>query len=205
MKISKAEAKYSGQIILIWTFINLIFNAFGLLITKLLDKAGYSPMESIINEFIKPLSIQTLLFGLCLTLGFIFLKNKKIAFYTFAIFQVVVFHLIFFLNLKIHPAIHFESTFSNVGMVYLSYSGQYLIDILYLYFPINGNFENGAFMPGNIGTFYLHWILLNLVYYFVITWISIKIVNLIIQHKAALKLSRKLRIRTRQNSDTETL
>lgn len=186
MKISKSETTYIAQIIFIWTFLNLAFNTFGLFFTKLLDKAGYSPMESVLNEFIKPLFIQTLLFGLCLGTGFLLLKNKKLAAYSFILFQFLVFHLIFFLNLKIHPVIHFQSTFSNVGMVYLSYSGQYLVDILYLYFPINGNFEHGAFMPANTGTFYIHWILLNIVYYFAITWISIIILNFKLKYKPSI-------------------
>jgi hypothetical protein len=72
-------------------------------------------------------------------------------------------------------------------MVYLSYSGQYLIDILYLYFPVNGNFDNGVFMPSNIGTFYIHWILLNILYYFAITWISIKVAKFFFENKINMK------------------
>ena len=70
---------------------------------------------------------------------------------------------------------HFESTFNNIGMMYLSNSGQYLVDILYLYFPINGVFENGLFRPDNLGTFYIHWILLNIVYYIALTWMSLRV------------------------------
>lgn len=175
MKISKQETKYLGQIILTWTFINLAFNIFGLFITKLLNEIEFAHIENIANEFIKPLAIQSFLFIVYLSVAYLVLKKKKIALYAFGVFQFLIFHIIFVLNLKIHHGIHFESTFNNVGLVYLSYCGQYLVDILYIYFPVNGNFENGAFMPSNVGTFYIHWILLNVVYYFVITWISIHV------------------------------
>ena len=78
---------------------------------------------------------------------------------------------------------HFETTFNNIGLKYLSNTGQYLIDILYLYFPINGNFENGLFQPDNLGTFYIHWILLNIVYYLGLTWISIQVARFFFENK----------------------
>ena len=186
MKISKSEIKYISQIILSWTFINLSFNLIGLWISKLLNEADYTYIESIGNEFVKPLVIQSVLFGICLSVAVIYLKNKKLYNYFYVFVQFVIFHSIFFLNLKIHHGIHFETTFNNLGLRYLSYSGQYLIDVLYLYFPINGNFDNGAFMPGNIGTFYLHWILLNLVYYFVITWISIQVAKFFFENNTEI-------------------
>lgn len=175
MKISTLEIKSSVQTILSWTFLNLSFNMIGLFITKLLNESEFTYFESITNEFVKPLIIQSLLFGICLTVAIAFLKNKKYVPYIFVAFQFIIFHIIFFLNLKIHHGLHFESTFSNIGLSYLSYSGQYLIDILYLYFPINGNFDNGLFQPENLGTFYIHWILLNIVYYFALTWMSLKV------------------------------
>lgn len=186
MKISKSKIKHISQIILSWTFINLAFNLIGLWISKLLNEADYTYIESIGNEFVKPLVIQSVLFGICLSIAVIYLKNKKLYNYFYVFVQFVIFHGIFFLNLKIHHGIHFETTFNNLGLRYLSYSGQYLIDVLYLYFPINGNFDNGAFMPGNIGTFYLHWILLNLVYYVVITWISIQVAKFFFENNTEI-------------------
>lgn len=174
MKIQKFEIKYLSQLIITWTFINLSLNMLGLLITKLLNEAEYTYIDNITNEFIKPLAIQSLAFGVCVSIAFLVLKNKKIAQFAFILVQFVVFHIIFILNLKIHHGLHFQSTFNNNGLLYLSYCGQYLIDVLYLYFPINGNFDNGLFLPSNIGTFYLHWIFLNLAYYAGLTWISIK-------------------------------
>lgn len=174
-KISTSEIKSLVRTIASWTFLNLAFNMIGLFITKLLSDAEFTYFESITNEFVKPLIIQSVLFSICLSVAFVFLKNKKYIPYIFVAFQFVVFHVIFFLNLKINHGLHFESTFSNPGLSYLSYSGQYLIDILYLYFPIGGIFENGLFKPDNLGTFYIHWIFMNIVYYFGLTWISLKV------------------------------
>ena len=200
MKISKPEINYLAQTILTWTLINIALNLIGLSITKLLEKGEFTFMENIGNEFVKPLAIQTFLFSLCLVPAFIFLKNKKWSFYAFAFFQVLIFHLIFVLNLKIHPGIHFASTFHNPGIVYLSYCGQYLIDVLYQYFPINGNFENGAFTPASLGTFYIHWILLNIVYYFAITWISIRVANFFFENKIGKQLKVKPKKQTKAES-----
>jgi len=191
MKILRSEIKYLARLILTWTFLNLSLNMIGLLITKMLNEAEFSYINSISNEFVKPLIIQSLLFSICMSVAFAFMKNKKYVPYIFVVFQFVVFHIIFLLNLKIHHGLHFESTFSNLGLNYLSYSGQYLIDILYLYFPINGNFDNGLFRPDNLGTFYIHWILLNLVYYIALTWISIKVEKYIFETKPEIQLKPK--------------
>jgi len=187
MKVSKPEIKYLSQTILTWTFINLLLNMIGLFITKQLNEADFSKIDSIKNEFVIPLVIQSLIFGICLTAACMLLANKRFKEYLFVAFQFVVFHFIFFLNLKIHNGVHFESTFHNIGMRYLSNCGQYLVDILYLYFPINGVFENGLFRPDNLGTFYIHWILLNIVYYIALTWISLQIVKLF------LKITKKVK------------
>lgn len=186
MKISKSELSYLGQVILTWTFINITFNMFGLLITKLLNEAEYTYLDSITNQFVKPMAIQSFVFGICLTLAYLFLKNKKTAHYVFVFVQIIVFHLILVLNLKIHHGLHFETTFSNIGLQYLSNSGQYLVDVLYLYFPIDGNFENGAFKPTQLGNFYLHWILLNILYYLALTWVAIKSVKLLFENKPTI-------------------
>lgn len=177
MKISKLDIKYLVQMIFTWTFLNLALNMIGLFITKLLNRSEYSYMNSIKNEFVIPLVFQTVLFTICFAVAVLWIRNKKFVPYIFVAFQLVVFHIIFFLNMKINPVIHFETTYSNLGLRYLSNSGQYLIDILYLYFPIDGYFENGLFVPQNIGKFYVHWILLTLVYYFALTWISVKVSN----------------------------
>jgi hypothetical protein len=157
---------------------------FGLWFTKLLNPAEFTYMDSIWKEFSRPLVIQSVFFGVCSAIAYLLMKNKKMALYSFVALQFIVFHVIFFLNIKIHHGMHFVSTFNNPGVVYLGYFGQYLVDILYLYFPVNGNFDNGQFVPVNIGTFYLHWILLNIVYYAGLTWIVLKSVKYFFQHSA---------------------
>jgi len=195
MKIYKLEIKYLVRIFIIWTLLNLALNTFGLFLTKLLNQAEYTHFASVANEFVIPLIIQSVLFAICLTVASAFMKSKKFVPYIFVAFQFILFHIIFFINLKIHHGLHFESTFSNYGLRYLSYSGQYLIDILYLYFPINGNFDNGIFQPDNLGTFYIHWILLNIVYYFGLTWITLKAAKLNFKKK-----SKKLPVTTEANT-----
>ena len=177
MKISKSEIKHLIQIILIWIYINFAANLFGLWLTKLLNVADYVYPENILNEFVAPILFQSILFGICITIAFMLMKKKGLAYYVFVAFQFLIFHIILILNLAIHNGLHFISSFDDIGLKYLSYCGQYLIDILYLYFPIGGNFENGKFLTDDVGNFYLHWILLVLVYYFVITWLSVKTVK----------------------------
>lgn len=187
MEVSKPEVKYLSQTILTWTFINVSLNMIGLFITKMLNEAAFSYIESIKNEFVMPLVIQTLIFGICLTAANMYLKNKRFNEYGIVAFQFIVFHIIFFLNIRIHHGMHFESTFNNIGMRYLSFSGQYLIDILYLYFPINGIFENGLFRPDNLATFYIHWIMLNILYYIGLTWISLKVAKFFFEKTPEVK------------------
>ena len=182
-KLTKSDGISLIQFILSWTFINLFFNMVGLWISKQLDEEEYSYFKSISNEFVKPIFLQSILFGIFLVAGYLFLKHKKYSIYIYALFQFLVVHIIFLLNLKIHHGLHFVSTFKDAGLLYLTYSGQYLIDILYLYFPINGNFDKGMFMPDNLGTFYLHWIILNILYYFAISWLTVKFVKVFINNK----------------------
>lgn len=177
MKLSKSDTLYLIRLLLVWTFINLTLNMFGLWFTKLLKPEEFVYLDNIMYEFVKPLAIQSLIFGLITALAYLFMKNKKIALYSFVALQFLAFHVIFFMNIKFNHGLHFVSTFKNPGVQYLSYCGQYMVDILYLYFPVNGNFENGLFIPENTGTFYLHWILLNIVYYFGLMWLAIQAVK----------------------------
>jgi len=186
-KVSKSDMLKIVQIVCTWIIIDVAANLIGLWITKHLNEAEYTYPENILNEFVMPILIQTILFAVCLSLGFVFFKKKKFVPYIFTAFQVLVFHSIFIANTAIHQGIHFISNFDDIGIRYLSYSGQYLVDVLYIYFPINGNFENNMFLPINVGTFYIHWILLNLVYYFAITWLSVKSAKFLFDTKQEIK------------------
>ena len=173
LNITKTEISYLVKTILTFTFINYAANLFGLWITKALNEAVYEFPENILNEFALPILIQSLMFGICFGVTYYFLKKKSLAQFAFAAFQFVVFHIIFFLNLKINHGLHFVSSFGNIGLKYLTYCGQYLVDVLYLYFPVNGNFLGGVFAPDKLGTFYIHWILLNILYYAAIGWLAV--------------------------------
>ena len=173
LTISKAEIRFLIKTTLTFTFINYAANLIGLWITKMLNEAVYEYPESVLNEFALPILVQSFLFGICFAVAFYFLKKKNLAQFAFAAFQFVIFHFIFFLNLKISHGLHFVSSFGNFGLKYLTYCGQYLTDILYLYFPVTGNYENGVFAPDKIGTFYIHWILLNILYYAAIGWLAV--------------------------------
>lgn len=198
MKLSKTEAKKLVEIILIWIFLNITFNMFGLWFSKLLKATEFTYLENIVSEFVKPIFIQSLIFGVCLSIAFRFLKNKKFSFYLFAIVQFVIFHIIFFLNLKIHHGLHFVSTFDNLGLQYLGLNGQYLVDVLYLYFPINGFFENNMFKPDNLLQFYSYWVLFILVYYIALTWISIKTGNYFFKSKTEIQSKDKTELSEKQ-------
>jgi len=200
-KVSKSEILKMVQLVVTWIIIDIAANLIGLWITKLLNETEYSYPENIFNEFAKPILIQSLLFSICFSIGFVFFKKKKFVPYIFTAFQFLVFHIIFIANTAIHQGIHFISNFDDIGILYLSYSGQYLIDILYLYFPINGNFENNMFLPSNVGTFYMHWFLLNLVYYFVITWLSVKSVKFLFNSKQEIKS----KVKPSESQETETI
>jgi len=173
LNITKTEIRYLIKTILTFTFINYAANLFGLWISKALNESIYEYPENILNEFALPILVQSLMFGICFAVAYYFLKKKNLAQYTFAAFQFIVFHFIFLLNLKISHGLHFVSSFSNIGLKYLTYCGQYLVDVLYIYFPINGNFQEGMFAPDKIGTFYIHWILLNILYYAAIGWLAV--------------------------------
>jgi len=177
MKITKSEIKYPGLLILVFSILNILTNFLGLWIAKLLKANDLAHLDSFFKEFVRPIGIQMLLFALVTSAVFLFFRRRKFVFYAFAVIQTVVFHIIFFLNVSTAHSIHFITSINGVGIKYLSFFGQYLIDLLYLRFPLKGTFDETVFLPFNIGTFYIHWILLNLIYYFVITWLAIILTN----------------------------
>lgn len=177
MNITKNDINYLGKNVITWTFLNFTFNLIGLWITKLVDKEGFNYLANISNEFVEPLLVQTLVFTIVTTIAYVFLNNRKITLYIFTFFQVLVFHFIFFVNLKSTHMIHFETTLDDSGLKYLSNMGQYLVDILYVYVPLEGLFNNNVFIPKNTGLFYLQWIFLVLFYFAFISYLTPKVLN----------------------------
>ncbi len=168
-KISKQDVIYVVIVTLTWMFINFAGNLIGLWITKMINEAEYQYPDSIWFEFVKPGLVQTVVFGILFAVAFYFLKKKRLAPFAFTAFQVVAFNIFFIINLKFNHGLHFVSTFKNIGVRYMGYFGQSMVDIL----PITGTFNQSVFAPDNTAVFYLYWVLLNMIYYFAITWLSI--------------------------------
>ncbi len=177
MKITKIDINYLIKNIITWTFLNFTLNLIGLWLSKLIDKEGFNYIANIAYEFVEPLLIQSLVFAIITTIAYVFLKEKRITIFVFTLFQVLVFHLIFFINLKSTKMIHFETLLNDPGLKYLSNMGQYLVDILYIYVPLEGIFNNNVFIPKNTGLFYFQWIFLVLLYFALISYLTPKVIN----------------------------
>ena len=149
MKIEKTDINYLVKNIFTWTFLNFSLNLLGLWMSKLLDKAGFNYLESISNEFVKPILIQSAIFAVVTLVAYIFLRNKKLTLYIFTLVQLLAFHTIFFLNLSSEHMLHFETRIDDNGLKYLSNMGQYFIDVLYLYVPMEGIFKGRAHRVGD--------------------------------------------------------
>ena len=176
IRIQKPDWKFVLQAIICFVFLNVTINMIGLWITKLLKPEEFSYLDSIFFDFVKPLLVQTGTFAVLLTVGLVFFRKRTWAEYLFAIFQFVNMHIVFFLHLHNKNGLKFYTSIKNPGLIYLGNCGNYLVDILYLYFPINGVYDNGVFMPNNWEAFYIHWILLAALYFAALTWLTFKAV-----------------------------
>lgn len=170
--LEKNDISFLLSSTIIFTILNTLINGIGLWINKILSKGQYDYLSSLFIEFVKPLLVQSIVFAVCITLFYAFVKNKKLAAFAFTFAQVVIFHVIFFANLKIHHGVHFISSFQNPGLQYLSLNGQYPIDIVNLYMPLAGIFDDNVFHPVKTHYFYFQWIFLVLVYFAVISWLT---------------------------------
>lgn len=177
MEITKKDTFSILKIIISWTFLNFSLNLTGLWISKLLSKEEFIYLDSVFNEFSKPIIIQSVIFGVVFCLAYIFIKKKRLSYYVFTFLQAIVFHVILFLNLKFKHGFYFKTTMDNWGLQYLSYNWQYMTDIVNIYLPVNGKFDSEIFMPANPFIFYLQWIFLTLAYFGGLTWLSIKFAN----------------------------
>jgi hypothetical protein len=176
MQINKSTIYHIGNRLFFWTLINFSFNLFGLWFSKIILKENFIFPESIQNEFIIPILIQSLLFGVCFGTAFIFLKNKKFSWLAFGVVQFFALHIAFFSGIKFVGGLHFETSIAHVGLRYLSYQGQYLIDFIFTNKPLSGNFDNGLFKPDSTSLFYLIWVFSISAYYLVISWFNEQLV-----------------------------
>ncbi len=175
MQLNKSIIYHIGNRLFFWTMLNFSLNLFGLWFSKILLKENFIFLESVRNEFIIPLVIQSVLFGICFGIAYFILKNKKISWLAFGAFQFLALHIAFLSGLKFVGGIHFETTISHLGLRYLGYQGQYLIDFLFISKPLDGNFENGIFKPENSFLFYTIWVFSISLYFVGISWVSEKI------------------------------
>jgi hypothetical protein len=182
MKITKKEIFYLLVIVLAWMALNVGLNLLGLRITRVLKPLEWVFFTSPQKEFFVPLIVQSICFVLFTVPGYLFIRNKKIAVYTYAAFQLMILNLLFLVNLKFHGGIHFIASFHNPGLKYMALSGQYLVDILYLFKPINGNYSE-LFAPDKAGSFYFHWVFLVSLYYAVTNWLVVTLTDLFFREK----------------------
>ncbi len=162
--------------IFVFAYLDFALNLIGLFINKIISKNEFIYIQQISSELLKPVFIQTVVFALCLILAYLFFKRKTITYYAFTIVQTVIFHIIFAANLRSHNGLIFGCQLKNQGLQCLSNNGQYLTDLMSLFKPLNGNFDGGLFIPASAGLFYVEWILLVLIYFAVLTWLT-KIVS----------------------------
>jgi hypothetical protein len=171
MKLAFSELKYVSRLSLVWLLLNVLLNITGLFITKIISGSSYIYLQSILRDFTHPLFYQFIMF-VAITIIVAFLKNFKLSNYIFPALQFLIFNILFLTGLKFNGGMHFESTFTDFGIQYMSKFGQYLVDTFYLIYPMPGMFDEGMFIPASTGMFYLHWVLLNSVYYFALSWLT---------------------------------
>ena len=66
----------------------------------------------------------------------------------------------------------FSASWPSFDLTYLESNGQELVDIISVYDPMTGIFSDGIFSPENTLRFYTGWILLPLLYYLGISWLT---------------------------------
>ncbi len=169
---TKPDFKFVIQFFVIWVYLNTAFNIWGLWIIKQISGTEFQPLQNVFVEFFKPIIIQSVVFGVCFLIAITFLRSRKLSIYLFSVVQFIVFNFIFLINLKTTGGIHFETTWNNFGLHYLSYNGQYMIDILQTLFPMSGEFEGEIFKPTETLKFYFYWIILINLYFASISLIS---------------------------------
>jgi len=177
MQLNKSIVYHIGYRFLFFMLLNFSLNLFGLWFSKLALKENFIFPESIQNEFVIPILIQSILFGISFGAAFILLKNKKFSWLAFGVFQFIALHIAFLSGLKLSGGIHFETSIAHAGLRYLGYQGQYLIDFIFTNKTLNGTFENGLFKPESTMLFYVMWVFSISLYFIGISWLNEKIAS----------------------------
>lgn len=172
LTFTKPDTGFALQFLITWIYINAALNILGLWAIKFISGSDYQALQNVFVEFVKPMLIQAVIFAVCLFAGLSLLKNRTLALMLFVILQFVAFNLIFLFNLTTSGGIHFETTWSSLGLQYLSFNGQYMVDIIQTLYPLSGEFEGEIFKPSETLRFYFYWVILTNIYYLLLTYVS---------------------------------
>src|SRR5690606_2144428 len=169
MTVVRENIKYVIRTIGIWTAINLFLNLIGLGTVRLLSEySDYTNLNLLWH--LKFIAFQALIFAGILTLVFLLTGKKRIALYSFTIFQSVIFHMIFFMDLEFNEGkYYFSASDQSWEYSYLFANGQNLLDIISVFDPLTGTFDCGMFIPESLFRFYSVWILLTILYFYIVT------------------------------------
>ncbi len=177
MTTKQEHIKYLTWTILIWSTINLMFNLIGLGTKELLrENDSYFDLDILL--ILKHLGFQSLIFGLSLSISFLLTVKRQVSLYSFPVVQFLIFHFIFLIGLETEDnQYYFVSSWTSFELSYLLFNQQELIDIISVFNPMGGTFEDGVFIVGDLFRLYSVWILLTLIYFFTLTWLTGTIMN----------------------------
>lgn len=168
------------KIVLIWSILNLLLNLIGLVIIQLLREDGYQSLTDLL-WYLKNIGFQILIFSLTLFVTYFFIKSLKLYLYFFPLLQLLIFHAIFFIGLEQDETrFYFIASWDSIGMSCLFSNQQGLIDILSIFYPMEGTFDDAVLVP-DLPRFYVVWILLPSIYFFLLTWLTDMIFSFINQ------------------------
>ncbi|MDD4582541.1 MAG: hypothetical protein PHH25_09270 [Bacteroidales bacterium] len=164
------------HIAFVWIWIHFVISLIGFIALFSFDSFFRVYFLDSLLPFTKALLFQTGYFALFIFI-FKLLKFKKINFlYAFSILQCVILHSIFFTHLeRWDEKIVFAANDPSLLMSYLTHNYPYFFDIMYLFGGFEVFFDGGFFVPSNTLYYYVTSIVLPVLYYFLITFVSIKV------------------------------
>ncbi len=175
-----------GFPILFWALIDLALNLLGLGLSRLLTPEDqYFPAD--VPFHLSQAGIQVLAFSGSFVLCYFLTKRWRFSIYFFTVIQIIIFHVIFFKNLTIEAGeLQFVADFPSWELTYLQITAQDLVDVVSVFSPMTGIFDDGFFIPNSLFRFYSVEIFLTLLYYFLLSWVTIKISDKVIAARSAL-------------------
>lgn len=179
MAIKKFSVRDLLRVIVVWTIINVFFNATALFLTDYLNDSLLH-LTFNFTSFFSFITFQSCYFGLILTVSACILRKKFIVLYAYSIIQFIVLHLVFFYCLKTEEGVlNFITDMSGIPLKIINNSGTDISYVLAYFFPIEGLFDGGIFWPDNLERFYLLIILVPILYNFFLTWLADRVVKIL--------------------------